>query len=138
MLNVPYRCTLTTASKSSGDIENIILSRRMPALFTSTSRRPNASIAVSMMFFGAVGVGDAVVVGDGLAAAALDDLDDLVGDPLVGALTGDRAAEVVDDDLGAVLGEHAAPRPDRRRCPAPVTIATLPSSMPICAFLPPH
>ena len=50
VLNVPYMCTLTTESNSSGVIENIILSRRMPALFTSTSSRPNASIAVLMMF----------------------------------------------------------------------------------------
>ena len=58
------------------------------------------------MRFGALEVGDAVVVGDGLAAAALDDVDDLVGGRLVGTLAGDRAAEVVDDDLGAVVGEH--------------------------------
>ncbi len=49
VLKVPYMCTLTTASKSSGVIENIILSRRMPALFTSTSSPPNASIAVFTM-----------------------------------------------------------------------------------------
>ena len=54
---------------------------------------------------GAVELGDAVVVGDGLAAALRDDVDDLVGGPLVGALAGDRSAEVVDDDLGAVIGE---------------------------------
>ncbi|MDQ1468097.1 MAG: hypothetical protein QOH10_2512 [Actinomycetota bacterium] len=40
-----------TASKSDSAIEKIILSRRMPALFTRTSRRPNDSIAVSTMFF---------------------------------------------------------------------------------------
>ena len=49
VLKAPYMWTFTTASKSSGDIENIILSRRMPALFTSTSSRPNASIAVLTM-----------------------------------------------------------------------------------------
>ena len=41
--------TLTTASKSSGDIENIILSRRTPALLTRMSRRPKESIAVLMI-----------------------------------------------------------------------------------------
>ena len=50
VLKAPYMWTLTTASKSSGCIENIILSRSTPALFTRTSRRPNASIAVLMMF----------------------------------------------------------------------------------------
>ena len=75
-------------------------------MLTRTSRRPNASIAVPMMFLRAVEVGDAVVVGDGFAAALLDDVDDLVGGPLVGALAGHRPAEIVDDDLGAVVGEH--------------------------------
>ena len=39
-----------TASKSSSVIENSILSRRMPALFTTTSRRPN-SVAASAISF---------------------------------------------------------------------------------------
>ena len=54
---------------------------------------------------GALEVGDAVVVGDRLAAALRDDVDYFVGGPLVGALAGDRTAEIVDDDLGAVVGE---------------------------------
>ena len=49
VLKAPYMCTFTTESKSSGDIENIILSRRMPALLTKMSSRPNASIAEPMM-----------------------------------------------------------------------------------------
>ena len=55
---------------------------------------------------GALEVGHVVAVGDGLAAPALDDVDDLVRGRRVGALTGDRAAEVVDHDLGAVIGER--------------------------------
>ena len=55
---------------------------------------------------GAVEVGDAVVVGDGLAAALVDDLDDLVGGALVGALAAHRSTEIVHHDLGAVVGEH--------------------------------
>ena len=122
-----------TESKSSSAILKIILSRRMPALLTSTSSRPERLDRGVDDVLGAVEVGDVVVVGDGLAAAALDDLDDLVGGLLVGALARDRATEVVHDDLGALVGELDAPRPGRRRCPAPVTIATLPSSRPICA-----
>jgi len=77
----------------------------MPALLTRMSRRPNASIAVPMMLR-ALEVGDAVVVGDGFAAALLDDVDDLVGGALVGSFAGDGATEVVDDHLGPVVGEH--------------------------------
>ena len=40
-----------TESNSSSAIVKIILSRRMPALLTSTSRRPNASTADSTMLF---------------------------------------------------------------------------------------
>src|SRR5262249_23301350 len=54
---------------------------------------------------GAVEVRDVVVVGDRLAAPALDDVDDLVGGALVGAFAGYRDAEVVDDDLRALVGQ---------------------------------
>src|SRR5207253_10724880 len=54
---------------------------------------------------GAVVDGNIVVVGDGLAPAAANELGDLLGRPLVGALAGDRAAQVVDDDLRALGGE---------------------------------
>ena len=42
---VPFRCTRTTASKSSSDMEKSMASRTMPALLTSTSSRPNSSTA---------------------------------------------------------------------------------------------
>ena len=38
-----------TASKSASDILSSVLSRRMPALFTRTSTRPNASSALFTM-----------------------------------------------------------------------------------------
>src|SRR5579875_183992 len=47
MQKVPFRWTLMTASHSSSDMLKIMRSRRMPALLTTTSRRPKASIAVS-------------------------------------------------------------------------------------------
>ena len=43
----PSRCTRTTASKSSGAILCRVLSRRMPALLMSTSRRPKVATAAS-------------------------------------------------------------------------------------------
>src|SRR4051794_9151204 len=43
--NVPRRWTAITASHSAGSMLTSIRSRRIPALLTSTSRRPNASIA---------------------------------------------------------------------------------------------
>ncbi len=43
--HVPLRCTRITESKSSSVIEKIMRSRRIPALFTSTSSLPNVSIA---------------------------------------------------------------------------------------------
>ena len=67
---------------------------------------PKASRAVLTMFFAALGGGDVVVVGDGLAARALISSTTLsAGEAraLAGAVPG--AAEVVDDDLGAALGQ---------------------------------
>ena len=45
----PLRCTLMTASHSSSVMLKIMRSRRMPALLTMMSRRPNSSSAVSTM-----------------------------------------------------------------------------------------
>ena len=86
MLNVPYMCTLTTASKSSGDIENIILSRRIAGVVHEHVEAAERVDRGADDVLGALEVGDAVVVRDGFAAAALDDVDDLVGGALVGAL----------------------------------------------------
>src|SRR3954453_22098246 len=43
--NVPRRCTAITASHSAGSMLTSIRSRRIPALLTSTSRRPKLSMA---------------------------------------------------------------------------------------------
>ena len=53
----------------------------------------------------ALGGGDRVVVGHGLAAGGLDLVDHLLGGAVVAALAVDRAAEVVDHDEGAAPGE---------------------------------
>ena len=66
----------------------------------------------------ALGRGDRVGVGDGLAAGRLDLVDDLLGRALVAAGAVDGAAEVVDHDERAALGEQrarAAGRGRRRR-----------------------
>ena len=47
--NEPFRCVSMTVSHSSSDMLKIIRSRRIPALFTTTSIRPNAFTAVSTM-----------------------------------------------------------------------------------------
>src|SRR5215472_8759957 len=47
--NVPRRCTRMTPSQSSGVMLTSIRSRRMPALATTTSSRPNAPSAVCTM-----------------------------------------------------------------------------------------
>src|SRR5205807_180659 len=49
MLNVPFRCTATTASQSSSAMLKIIRSRRMPALLTTMLSLPNVSRAHSTM-----------------------------------------------------------------------------------------
>ena len=59
----------------------------------------------------ALGRGDAVVVGDGLAAGRLDLVDDLLGGRLGAAGAVGGAAEVVDDDERAPLGEVEGVRP---------------------------
>ena len=70
VLKAPYMCTLTTASKSSGVIENIILSRRMPGVVHEDVEAAERVDRGADDVLGAVEVGDAVVVGDGLAAPA--------------------------------------------------------------------
>ena len=69
-----------TASHIASSILRKLLSRRMPALFTSTSTRPNASTAVLTMRRRALGGGDACR-GSATACAAgrLDLVDHLVG-----------------------------------------------------------
>ena len=84
------------------------LSRRMPALLMTMSTVPNASIARLHDRLAALGRGDRVGVGDGLAAGGLDLVDDVLGRALVAARAVDRAAEVVDHDQRAALGEQRA------------------------------
>ena len=54
---------------------------------------------------GAHPVGDAVIVGDGLAAGLFDLVDDGVGRRVGAALAVGRDAGIIDDDLGAARGQ---------------------------------
>ena len=91
-------------------------SRRKPALFTTTSSPPNASIAVATRRLGLLPVGDVVAVGDRLAAHGPDRVDDLAGRPGRAALAVELGPEVVDHDLRALAGELERVR--RGRCRA--------------------
>jgi hypothetical protein len=71
------------------------LSRRMPALLTRC--RPTERVERRLHDGrAALGRGDRVGVGDGLAAGGLDLVDDALGGALVAAGAVDRTAEVVD------------------------------------------
>jgi hypothetical protein len=59
----------------------------------------------------ALGGGDAVAVGDGLAAEGLDLADHVVGRTLAAAVARHRATEVVHDDARAAAGELERVRP---------------------------
>ena len=128
----PRRWTLMTASHSSTDMLNTIRSRRIPALFTTTSSRPQVSSAGAMSDCGALRLGDVLEVRRpprrrrAVISSTTCDAGAVVRPGPV-----PLAAEVVDHDPGALLGEQqrlaaADPRP------APVMTATLPSSMPMC------
>jgi hypothetical protein len=61
-----------TESTSLSSMLKIIRSRRMPALFTTMCSAPNVSMRLAHHALGRLPVGDALGVGDGLAAGRLD------------------------------------------------------------------
>ena len=87
-----------TGSTRSGFMLLNDLSRRIPALLTTMSTRPKASIAVLHDRRPAVRRRHRVGVGDGLAARRRDLVDDELGGADIGARAVDGAAEVVDHD----------------------------------------
>ena len=104
-LNAPLRCTSITASSDSGVTFLNAASRRMPALFTTMSTRPNVSSAHCTMAAPPVGGGHGVGVAHRLAARGADLGDDLLGRGRRAAGAVDRAAEVVHHDQRAPPGE---------------------------------
>ena len=124
---VPMRCTARTASKSSSVIFANVLSRRMPALLTSTSTVPKRSTARSTSDSRPVGVGDARVMGDGLAAGGHDLRHDAVGGRVVAVLAVDRPPTSLTTTLAPRPRERQRVLRARAPLPAPVTSATRPS-----------
>ena len=98
-----------TASKSSSVIEKSILSRRMPALFTTMSRRPNSAAARATSFsaaaqsateeWSAIARPPAAVISATTASAGVSP-----------ALPVQPGAGVVDHDRSAVRGQGQAVR----------------------------
>ena len=82
------------------------LSRRMPALLMTMSTRPKASTRRLHDGLAALGRGDGVGVGDGLAAGGLDLVDDRLRRAVLAAGAVDGAAEVVDHDQRAARGQQ--------------------------------
>ena len=91
------------------------LSRRMPALLMTMSIRAERVDRGLHDGRAALGRGDRVGVGDGLAAGGLDLVDDVLGGALVAAGAVDRAAEVVDHDERAAARRGAARAAGRGR-----------------------
>jgi hypothetical protein len=117
MQNVVRRCPLITASQSSSLMLANILSRKMPALLTTTLQSPKASIAKSHTACAPAILDTSAARRDGHAAGMVD----LVGDRLrhVGRCRCHRGPEpvVAHHDLRAFLREQQRVLADR--CHAP-------------------
>ena len=119
-----------TLSHSSSVMFTSTRSRRMPGVVHEHVQVAEGLDREVDEALRALPVGDAVGVGDGFAAHRVDLVDDLLRGRAVLALAVHVAAEVVDDDLRALRAKSSAcSRPMPR--PAPVMIATRPSSLPI-------
>ncbi len=103
---VPMKCTCTVNSKSSIVMLLNALSRRMPALFTRMSQRPQVLTAVSTMFCALLAVGNRIVVRHRLAAGRLDLGHHLVGHRVLTAAPVHRAARIVHHHLGAAARQQ--------------------------------
>src|SRR5262245_53244120 len=126
-LNVPFKWTATTASQSSSLRLKIIRSRRIPALLTRISTRPNSLIAVLMMFSAAAKSATLSALATArppLAAMAATTSSAGVVDWPVPSTAPPRSFTTTAAPSSA--SSSAMPRPMPR--PAPVTTATLPLS----------
>ena len=129
MLNEPCRCTAITSDQSDQLMRWKMRSRRMPALLTRMSTRPKASSAALTICVGVLRLGDRERRGDRLAARLLDLVDHLLRRAGVAARAVERRADVVDHDARALL-RHQQRDGAADAAPAPVTMATLPATMP--------
>ena len=133
VLNVPFRCTRMTSSHSVSVMLKTIRSRRMPATLTSTSSRPNCSIAPATRFSAAsksemsAPLTTALPPASTISATTCWAGPASLPDPSISAprsLTTTAAPSLA----SSVATDRPIPRP------APVTIATRPSSR----AMPPH
>src|SRR5215831_7130724 len=129
MLKEPLRCTASTSDQSDQLMRWKMRSRRMPALFTRMSTRPNAvsaALTISSAFFG----------------SAIESVEAIASPPLLLISSTTACAGLASVPAPSRLApmsqtttcapscamSSAMPRPMPR--PAPVTIATLPLTMP--------
>ena len=111
VLNVPFRWTRMTSSHSCSVMLKIIRSRRMPATLTSTSSRPNSSIAVPIRPSAAAKSEMSAPLATALPPASAISATVVVGGP--GVLPGavDCHAQVGDHHRGALAGQQQGHRP---------------------------
>src|SRR5215472_4248196 len=130
VLNVPLMCTRITSSHSCSDMLNTIRSRRIPATLTSTSSRPNCSMADETIACAAEWSETSAPLAAALPPASVISATTWSAGPT--SLPEPSTAEP--RSLTSTAAPSAASRvatdlPIPR--PAPVTIATRPSSSPI-------
>ena len=94
-----------TASHSSSEVLASMRSRRKPALFTSTSSRPNASTAVAIRPSAWPQSATSAPLATASPPMARMVVDHLAGRAGRAALAVALGAEVVDHDLGSLAGE---------------------------------
>jgi hypothetical protein len=111
MFQCPFRCTETTASKSSSGMFQIMRSRRLPAQLTEDVDLAEFVDALLHHQARLEVVGYRVVVGGSLAAALPDLRDDVVRRPLLGLLPAAPHARIVHD--------HARALPRQLQCDFP-------------------
>ena len=137
----PFRCTRTTASHSSSVADTNMRSRTTPALLTTTSSRPNASMAASTRCWAPSQSATSSPFTIASPPIASMSATTSAAGPVVGlARAVELGADVVDDDTGALAGQlervaaaeappgaghdhdssFAHPRHGRRRYPARV------------------
>ena len=137
MLNEPCRCTVITSDQSDQLMRWKMRSRRMPALFTRMSTRPNASSA-------------ACTIWSAFCGSPIDSVEAIASPPAflissttccAGPTSPPEPSSAAPTSFTTTLAPSSAisiamARPMPR--PAPVTMATLPSTMPAIVATPIH
>ena len=126
-LNAPRRCTSSTGCTRSSVMLWNALSRRMPALLTTMSMRPNASIAVCTIASPPSGVATELASDTASPPAALISATTCsAGDALPPEPSSAPPRSFTTTSAPRFASSSACSRPSPP--PAPVTIATLPSN----------